>query len=94
MLMNPPKKAQGLSINFVIVAAIALVVLIVVIYIFGSKLGLTGRELSKCRLNAPCEYTTACQQGTIDLGPCQTESSTDGRCCINEAEFMKNRGLQ
>lgn len=85
------KKAQGLSINFVVVAAIALVVLIVIIYLFGSKLGLAGREISKCKLNAQCSYGAGCSPGTIDLGPCEPAPSQEGRCCINEGDFMKNR---
>lgn len=86
------KRAQGLSINFVIVAAIALVVLIVIIYLFGSKLGITGKELERCRLNAPCEATQACQPGYVDLGPCKNEQIPEGRCCLLESQFMQQRG--
>ena len=47
------KKAQGLSINVVIVAAIALIVLVVLVAIFTGRLGFFGKEVSDVGLN--CE---------------------------------------
>ena len=47
------KKAQGLSINVIIVAAIALIVLVVLVAIFTGRLGFFGKEVSDIGLN--CE---------------------------------------
>ena len=41
------RKAQGLSINVIIVAAIALVVLVVLIAIFTGRMSIFGSELSE-----------------------------------------------
>jgi len=42
------KKAQGLSIDVIIVAAIALIVLVIIAVIFISKLGIFGAQVGDC----------------------------------------------
>jgi hypothetical protein len=41
------KKAQGISINTIIIAAIALIVLVVLVAIFTGRLGIFGREVGE-----------------------------------------------
>ncbi len=49
------RKAQGLSINTIIVAAIALIVLVVLIAIFTGRMGLFGRDLSGVQEGGICK---------------------------------------
>lgn len=42
------KKAQSMSINTIIVAAIALIVLVVMVFIFNDKISLFGNGVSTC----------------------------------------------
>jgi flagellar basal body-associated protein FliL len=45
------KKAQGMSINIIIIAAIALLVLVILSIIFIGKMGKTREEVDKCETN-------------------------------------------
>ena len=42
------KKAQGLSLNVIILAAIAIIVLVVMVVIFGGRMKLFGKGVSLC----------------------------------------------
>jgi hypothetical protein len=42
------KKAQGLSLNIVIIAAIAIIVLVIMIVIFGGRIKLFGKGVAAC----------------------------------------------
>ncbi len=62
------KKGQGLSLNVIIVAALALIVLVVLIAVFTGRIGLftegvskeAGAELAKMKITyGECEPTTA-----------------------------------
>jgi len=53
------RKAQGISINIIIVAVIALVVLVVLVAIFTGRLGLFSKGLSE---------TTTCKQLCVARG--------------------------
>lgn len=46
------KKSQSMSINTIIIAAIALVVLVILIAIFSNKFNIFGKETSKTESNA------------------------------------------
>ena len=52
------KKAQGLSLNVIIIAAIVLIVLIVLWSIFAGRMGVFSRELKKCK--GTCESASDC----------------------------------
>ncbi len=43
------KKAQGLSMNVIIIAAIALLVLVILAVIFIGRMGTTTRNIDKCQ---------------------------------------------
>lgn len=91
------KKAQGLSINTIIIAAIALLVLVVLSVIFMGKLGKTRTEMDKCETN---RGTCVFDIGTECSGPYDTVrydlacnldgdkdygegAQIDGVCCIS-----------
>ena len=57
------RKAQGLSINTIIIAAIALIVLVVLVAIFTGRLGIFSSELTK-----KSEGLTCAEQGGDWLG--------------------------
>lgn len=42
------KKAQGISINTIIIAAIALIVLVVIVMIFTGRIGQFGKAVASC----------------------------------------------
>lgn len=48
------KKAQGISINTIIIAAIALIVLVVLIAIFAGRMGIFGKDLTIAQEGIEC----------------------------------------
>jgi len=62
------KKAQGLSINTIIISVIALVVLVVLVAIFTGKLGLFSKGLGE---------VTTCEQACQARGLTVTETEND-----------------
>jgi len=56
---NRMKKAQGLPITTIIIAALALVVLVVLFAIFTGRIGIFAREVQSC--SNPCVESTACE---------------------------------
>lgn len=61
------KKAQGISMNVVIIAALALLVLVVLSVIFLSKMGVTQRGMADCR-----QQGGQCFSKTENAGSCPT----------------------
>jgi len=57
--INMNNKSQGLSLNVIIVAAIALIVLIVLWAIFTGRMGQTVSKLEECP--TPCISSGACE---------------------------------
>ena len=51
------KKSQGISINTIIIAAIALIVLVVLVAIFTGRIGLFGREVGKVGKDCADHYS-------------------------------------
>lgn len=84
------KKAQGLSINAIIVAAIALIVLVVLVAIFTGRLGTWGKgvtEASKneCEgptLNGNCVLASPGCVGDTVRSYAATGCATNEICCI------------
>ncbi len=53
------KRAQGISLNVIIVAAIALIVLVVLVAIFTGRMGVFGKGISDCtNQNGECTPDT------------------------------------
>lgn len=67
------QKAQGLSINTIIIAAIALIVLVVLVAIFTGRLGLFSKGLGE---TTTCEQI--CKARGIDATKCGTGTGENG----------------
>lgn len=48
-------KAQGMSINTIIIAAVALIVLVVLIAVFSGRMSLFGQDLTKAQQEKLCK---------------------------------------
>jgi len=79
------KKAQGISINVIIIAAIALLVLVVLSVIYIGRMGDWGAKTGDCQ-NKGGKCATACNQGDAVGYPTQYSAwtcPTQGQvCCI------------
>lgn len=80
------KKAQGISINVIIIAVIALIVLVVIIAIFLGRINLFGAGVSECK--GVCRDDVTCAPGEAKLtGPFSRDNTgrkcaEDDICCI------------
>ena len=81
------KKAQGISINTVIIAAIALVVLVVLVAIFTGRIGLFSKgigEVSTCKslggtcINAPCSQSPSTPERVLGATDCGKDLREQG----------------
>tara|TARA_Y100000310_G_scaffold319278_1_gene374376 strand:+ start:1790 stop:2053 length:264 start_codon:yes stop_codon:yes gene_type:complete len=83
------RKAQGLSINIIIIVAIALIVLVVLIAVFTGRLGNFGQDVDSSR---SCQVTcSALGQDFTDTADCSGAGekfvpgsftdAADGCCC-------------
>ncbi len=70
------KKAQGLSLNVIIIAAMALIVLVVVVSIFLGKAGFFGENTESCEFNGgKCIDAADCTYRLPDF------ECAEGVCC-------------
>jgi len=86
----PNKKAQGLSLNVIIIAAVVLIVLIVLWSIFTGRMGVFTKGVVECK--SDCEKLSECQaiapEGHKDcldseiVGGRTWYSSEDVVCCL------------
>lgn len=95
--MRISKKAQGISMNAIIVAAIALIVLVVLVAIFTGRLGTWGQgvtTISKNECTGPA-YNGACRDAVVTGGCDKTREVraygatgclTGQICCIAKGE--------
>jgi len=79
------KKAQGLSLNMVIVAAIALIILVIIVAIFTGRISVFGKGVSACSTKGgTCKE--ACVEGETEAfgARCPEEGQDDilDTCCI------------
>jgi len=91
------KKAQGLSLNVIIIAALGLLVLVVLAIIFTGRTGIFVREIEKCSetTGGSCVATEIECSGTysrIVARGCDlngdgkyTAAPEDGYCCVTVA---------
>lgn len=78
------KKAQGISINVIIIAAIALLVLVVLSIIFVGRLGIFGEKAAACETVGGTCYVT-CPTGTTEYtagAKCPDADGVTQKCCI------------
>ncbi len=80
------KKAQGLSINTIIIAAIALLVLVVLSVIFIGKIGKTRVEMDRCETNkGRCVFDPGSEcAGAYDIVRYDLACNNDGDSEYNE----------
>jgi len=86
------KKAQGMSLNVVIIAALGLLVLVVLAIIFTGRTGIFVRESDKCTVKygntGKCVVTQEECTGAYDKilsGACDLNEDgkfNDGYCCV------------
>jgi FtsZ-interacting cell division protein ZipA len=79
------KKAQGMSMNLIVVAAIALLVLIIVVAIFGSRMGKFAKNSDDCAAQGgSCEDGDADKRCTQDgYVKIPAKCSDEQICCYN-----------
>ena len=76
------KKAQGISLNVIVIAAIALIVLVILSVIFIGRLGTFGKETAACEnKGGTCVAGTACGTGQTKLPGSKCE--TGQVCCVS-----------
>ena len=82
------KRGQGISMNTIVIAAIALVVLLVVLFIFNQKIGVFGSGISTCAGSCVSKGTSsngyqACQSNNMAYSPQgNKECGENIYCCI------------
>tara|TARA_Y100000310_G_C19957045_1_gene479523 strand:- start:142 stop:402 length:261 start_codon:yes stop_codon:yes gene_type:complete len=82
-----PKKAQGLSLNTIIIAAVALIVLVVLVMIFTGRMGGFSTGVSRCE-NQGGRCLNAGTTPTLTGGNCPADYRevpgvcSEGKCCI------------
>lgn len=82
------KKAQGISINTIIIAALALLVLVVLSVIFLGRTGIFAKESASCLTNGGSCVVGACPQGSTAYPSWSCEKTSEGafqRCCVSVA---------
>lgn len=74
------KKAQGISMNVIIIAAIALLVLVILSVIFIGRMGRFGEQTGACSQQGGTCYDGGCPQGTTPYSAnCPDEGQS---CCL------------
>ena len=76
------KKAQGLSINTIVVSAIAVVILVVLILVFTGKIGLFNKNVSACAQNGGhCTTDASCGDNARNVNyQCPDDNQI---CCMS-----------
>jgi len=83
------KKAQGISINTIIVAAIALLVLVILSVIFMIRMGVWSVASNDCgKFQGSCDYGRSCPSGMIQhpTAACYDGNEIDRSnvCCVRD----------
>jgi hypothetical protein len=74
------KKAQGISMNVIIIAAIALLVLVILSVIFIGRMGSFGQQTGSCESQGgTCYDGSTCPQGTTTY---DLECEEGQSCCL------------
>ena len=78
-------RAQGISINVIVVAAIALLVLVVLSVVFLGRFGVFTSQSADCENKGGRCTTGACPQGTSEYAAWNCPATSSGSrqaCCI------------
>jgi len=85
------KKSQGMSINVIIIAALAIAVLVVLFAVFTGRISLVSKQLDSCTNKGGTCGTTACNTEThvefqstkgFTDSECDGKPTADQHCCI------------
>jgi hypothetical protein len=79
------KKGQGISINVIVIAAIALLVLVVLSIVFLGRFGVFTQQSGDCENKGGACTIGACPSGTSAYGAWSCPDTTAGArqtCCI------------
>lgn len=80
------KRAQGLSMNLIVMAAIALLILVVLAIIFMGRMGVFGQQVAACK-NQGGNCRSVCNTDEVEYGPASDACDTQTRgetpiCCL------------
>ena len=75
------RKAQGLSLNVIIIAAIALIVLVVISVIFASRSQIFGTETRSCTNKGGTCRDDGCLDNEAKIGD-STNTDCPNECCL------------
>lgn len=73
------KKAQGMPMNVIIIAALALIVLVILAVVFVNRTGVVVKETDRCENNGG-----VCVDDDEDCGPYQVERTGLGYICPDD----------
>jgi len=76
------KKAQGISLNAIIIAAIAMLVLVIVSIIFVGRMGKTRESVDSCEINGG-----SCLEECLESGGYPSKTSAY-KCYYNKGEVI------
>jgi len=83
-------KKADISMQVIVMAIIALLILVILAFIFTGRLGGVNRDLQDCPGKAVCTISgedRTCASGIKTANYCKTKSIQDGVCCLKEDEF-------
>ena len=78
------KRGQGLSLNTIIIAAIALIVLVVLVMIFTGRMGAFTGGINKCVNQGGECVSNAATECTDVGGTIITASNCPDNCCVKQ----------
>jgi len=77
------RKSQGMPINVIIIAALALVVFIVLVVIFTGRIGPLAKDLESCGAKqGRCDKECGPNEATVPSAKCDKKDNKDQVCCI------------
>ena len=88
MLPRSPvsKRAQGISINVIVITAIALIVLVVLVVVFTGRVQIFGKGLGTCRGTCVQSAVNCGVESAIPTSNCDDGKSPaikgEGFCCV------------
>jgi hypothetical protein len=87
---NSLKKAQGSSMNVIVVAVIAVLVLLVMTFIFLRGVGGPQGDLNNClNRGGACEPSSSCPTGTFEItAKCGDNKDSKQKCCVSNDNLI------
>ena len=79
-MISPSRKSQGMPINVIIIATLALIVLVVLVMFFSGRIGSIGKDLDRCETKQAKCQTSPCGDNQAQVsGKCEDISKPN--CC-------------